>query len=492
MLAWGGLLAKETPPSTPPATPRVLVLSLEDALGIALGESETIWAAEAGVMRAMGSTRIARSGFFPQVSGTATYTRTLASQFDDIDFGGQGGGETPDDGAFEDLPFGQVNQYTLGLTLDQLIFDAGQTRARTRAAQARRRSAEIDVTAARAETLLDVTQRYFDALLSDRLVEISEASLGQTEEVLRQTQVAKDVGDKSEFELLRARVARDNQLPILLRRRIERQGAYLRLKQLLNVPLEDELRLTTEVDDLPARFATASDPSPDQRAPVRQAAENVQANEAQLSEARGQRWPAVSLSSRYAPVAFPESGIPDPGDFRNDWTVSLNLAVPILTWGRLRGSEMVAEGNLSEARALLEQTREAADLEARLARNELLNAEATLQSNTSTVQEAGRAYEIAQIRFREGISTQLELSDARLLLEQAEVNRAQALRDVQVARARLALLADLPLGTGAGAAFASPSQSFPQQPTIPSQPIASGLTPTSATTSQTLQSGGNP
>ena len=161
MLAWGGLLAQETPPSS---SPRVLVLSLEDALGIALGESETIWAAEAGVMRAMGSTRIARSGFFPQVSGTASYTRTLRSQFDDIDFGGAPGGETPDDGALEDLPFGQVNQYTLGLTLNQLIFDAGQTGARNRAAQARRRSAEIDVTAARAETLLDVTQRYFDAL----------------------------------------------------------------------------------------------------------------------------------------------------------------------------------------------------------------------------------------------------------------------------------------------------------------------------------------
>lgn len=486
MLAWGGLLAQETPPSS---SPRVLVLSLEDALGIALGESETIWAAEAGVMRAMGSTRIARSGFFPQVSGTATYTRTLTSQFDDIDFGGAPGGETPDDGALEDLPFGQVNQYTLGLTLNQLIFDAGQTGARNRAAQARRRSAEIDVTAARAETQLDVTQRYFNALLSDRLVEISEASLGQTEEVLRQTQVARDVGDKSEFELLRARVARDNQLPLLLRRRIERQGAYLRLKQLLNVPLEDELRLTTGVEDLPARFATAADPTPDQRAPVRQAVENVEANEAQLSEARGQRWPSVSLSSRYAPVAFPESGIPDPGDFRNDWTVSLNLAVPILTWGRLRGTEMVAEGNLSEAQARLEQTREAADLEARLARNELLNAEATLQSNTSTVQEAGRAYEIAQVRFREGISTQLELTDSRLLLEQAEVNRAQALRDVQVARARLALLADLPLGTGAGAAFASPSQSFPQQPTMP---VASGLIPTSAGTGQTIQSGNNP
>ena len=66
------------------------------------------------------------------------------------------------------------------------------------------------------------------------------------------------------------------------------------------------------------------------------------------------------------------------------------------------------------------------------------------------VQQAQRAYEIAELRYREGLSTQLELSDARLLLQQAQANRAQAARDVQVARVRLALLPDLPLtDTGA-------------------------------------------
>lgn len=472
-------------PQAPPSSGRTLVLSLEDALGIALGENETIWVAEAGVMRAVGNTRIARSGFFPQVSGTATYTRTLASQFEDIDFGGGGGGggEAPEED-LGDLPFGQVNQYTLGLTLNQLVFDAGQTGARNRAALARRRSAEIDVTSARAQTLLDVTQRYFDAQLTDRLVEIAQGSLSQTDEVLRQTEVARRVGAQSEFELLRARVARDNQVPVLLRRRIEREAAYLRLKQLLNVPLGDQLQLTTRVEDLPARFATRSDLSAAQRAPVRQALENVTATREQLTETRGQRWPAVSLSSRYAPVAFPASGFPEPGDFRNDWTVSLNLSVPILTWGRLRGSEMVAEGNLSEAQAVLQQTREAAELDAALAQTNLANAEAALQANTSTVQEATRAYEIAQLRYREGISSQIELTDSRLLFEQAEVNRAQALRDVQVARARLALLADLPLGGTVGSVPGSGGttpQQFPQQ-----TPTTQTVT-TPAATGQPLQ-----
>ena len=65
------------------------------------------------------------------------------------------------------------------------------------------------------------------------------------------------------------------------------------------------------------------------------------------------------------------------------------------------------------------------------------------------MEQATRAYDIADLRYREGISTQLELLDARLVLQLAQVNRAQAARDVQVARARVALLPDLPLGAAA-------------------------------------------
>ncbi|HWM93374.1 MAG TPA: TolC family protein [Thermoanaerobaculia bacterium] len=453
----------------PARGPRTLVLSLEDALRIAAGESESIWVAESGVMRAVGGERIVRSQLFPQVSASAQYTRTLRSQFDDISFGG-----APDEGGEEvDLPFGRENQYTLGLNLSQLLFDGGQVFAQRRAAEARRRSAEIEVDSALAQTLLDVTQAYFDSRLSDQLVTIAETSLQQTEEILRQTEVARQVGDKSEFELLRARVARDNQRPVLIRRRTARSEAYLQLKQLLNIPPEDEVTLTTGVEEEVARFTranTAAEVSPDERAPVRQAAENVEANEAQLAETRGQRLPSLTLSSRYAPVAFPEDGIPEPGDFQEDWTVTVSLSVPILTWGRLRGNEQVARGNLDEARARLVQTREAAALDARLAANDLADASATLEASLSTTDEARRAYSIAQVRFREGIASQIELADSRLLLEQAEVNRAQALRDLQVARARLALLEDLPLGTFGTGGVVVPSFQTPQVPTQQTNP----------------------
>ena len=95
-----------------------------------------------------------------------------------------------------------------------------------------------------------MTQAYFDAVLADRLVvTIADTTLAQTEELLRQTQVARQVGNQSEFDLLRATVTRDNQRPVIITRRGDRDVAYLRLKQLLNLPLDAPLQLTTPIDE---------------------------------------------------------------------------------------------------------------------------------------------------------------------------------------------------------------------------------------------------
>jgi outer membrane protein TolC len=105
-----------------------------------------------------------------------------------------------------------------------------------------------------------------------------------------------------------------------------------------------------------------------------------------------------------------------------------------------------------------------ATLDQASARQDLQSARAVWNSTAGSVEQAQRAYEIAELRYKEGISTQLELSDSRLLLEQAQANRAQAARDLQVARVKLALLPDLPLtNTGAGTPAQQAPQSAPQQ-----------------------------
>ena len=475
-------------------------LSLEDALRLATGQSEALRIAQAGVDRARGQLMQARSQYLPQFSGSANYTRTLASQFsvfqadpvvvpptappvppqDTTTFFtpctrylapsgstdaqrllgleafsrcSSGGGGID----FSRAGFGAKNQYQIGANGSLTLYSGGRVQAQNRAAQATRRSADIELTAQRAQLALTATEAYYDAVLADRLVAIAESSLAQTEGTLRQTTLAQEVGNQSEFELLRARVTRDNQVPVLIQRKTDRDLAYLRLKQLLNVPYAEPVRLTTTIDEgtvaavqtaAAVSGATAPDTTTDARAPVRQLEEALRAQQAQLSIAKSEWIPNVSVTTAYSRVAFGAGGVPGWGNWLNNWTVALGASFPLFTGGRIKGEQLVARAGVEESRARLDQTRELAALDAQQSIAQLQQAEAALAASAGTSGQAARAYTIAEVRFREGISTSLELSESRLLLEQARANRAMAARNVQVARMRLALLKDLPLGAG--------------------------------------------
>jgi outer membrane protein TolC len=191
-----------------------------------------------------------------------------------------------------------------------------------------------------------------------------------------------------------------------------------------------------------------SDTSAEARATVRQLNESLSAQQAQLKVAKSEYLPSESLSSSYGRVAFPNAGLPDWNSFVNNWTVTVGASVPIFTGGRTRGDNVIAAANVTEARARLQQTKEFAALDARQAVAQLEQSAAVLAASAGTAEQATRAYSIAEVRFREGLSTALELTESRVLLQQARANRAQAARDFQVARLRLTLIKDLPLGAG--------------------------------------------
>jgi len=530
-LAPAGVGAQGVPSApTVPITGRApRTLTLDEAVHIAESHSEAIRIARAGVDRAHGRQYQARSQYLPQINAGLSYTRTLASQFESL------GSAAPVDttkpvpppgpcdqylrdetattderlagledanrcalggnpfSSFGSLGFGAQNQYNLGLSFSQNLFAGGRIVAQNRAANAVRRFADIELTAQRAQLQLDVTEAYFDAALGDRLVALAESSSVQTESVLRQTQLARSVGNVSEFELLRAQVTNANQRPIVIARQAQREVAYLRLKQLLNFPLEAPIQLTTVVDDTVAtRAALAAAGIPDtlaaDRSTVRQAAEDIEAQRAAVTVAKGQRWPTLALTSNYGKVAFPLTGLPQGGDFRTNWTISLSSQIPIFTGGRIKGDQMVAEANLHEAQARYDQLHELAALDTRVAINNLIQARAAFDASRGTAEQAARAYSIADVRYREGISTFVELSDSRILLEQAVAQRAIAARALQVARVRLALLPDLPLTQTGANTSVQLDQTTTEQQTQPiqqqTQPGATGA-PVQAASQQT-------
>lgn len=433
------LLAQATPPQ--PGR----ILTLNEALALAEAQSEQVAMARAGITRAAGGELLVRSERRPQLSGSVSYDRALASEFSGLfdNADGFGSGE-----GFDDLPFGRANTYRLNLSFSQSLYTGGRLAAQERQAQLASANASLGLKTTRAQLTFDVARAFYDAALADRFVAIAEATLAQAGQAFEQTRAQREAGRVSEFELLRSQVARDTLQPQVIRQRANRDVAYMRLRQLLDLPAE-AVQLAANLDDDPlppeALFAVPlarAEVAGAGRAAIDEARLLVQIREAAVDVVRAQRKPTFSVTSAYGNVAYP-TWFPT-GDIRTNWTVSVGGSVPLFTGGRIAAQETVARADVDEGRAQLQLTQELALLDAESARRDLTAATAAWEATGGTIQQAQRAYEIAELRFSEGVGTQLELSDARLLLQQALANRVQAARDLQVSRARLALLPDLP------------------------------------------------
>lgn len=462
-------------------------LSLQEALRLAGGTSEQVALARAGEERARGQQLQARSALLPQVATTLNWQKQLQNQFAAIASraGGTTGGTGTDTSA-ADNPitriFASQYNFNFGLTASQPLFTGGRGMANIRAARAARDAALIGITSAEAQVQLDVTSAYYDALLAERLATIADSAFVQAERTLRQVQLTRSVGSASEFDLIRARVTRDNQRPSLLQARTQRDVAFVRLRQLLDLPSSEPVILTDSIAEAPAfapasdeapittvnvdiaqalaadprvtgavaRLVASSDTSANGRAAVRQARQNVEIAQQTLKATKASRLPQIAAQTNYQRLAYPQNILPTSlNEFLPNWTVGIGLSLPLFTGGNIRGQIMAAEAGVAEARQRLKLTEEGATLDARLAALQLTEAEASWQASIGTADQAQRAYEIAEVRFREGISTQIELSETRVQLQQALANRARAARDLQVARKRLELLPYLPLSQSA-------------------------------------------
>ena len=496
------VLAQQSTPTTSASSTSGRRLTLTEALDLAKRSSETVEIAKAGVVRARGQQLQARSAALPQLSTSLNYQKTLQNQFQAISKKADTGTPaTPDtstsNGSLADNPltkiFASPYTTTFSITGSQNLYSGGRNRANARAATATRQSAEIGVVSADAQVTLDVTQAYYDAVLSDNLVAIAESLLIQSERTFRATALGQQVGSSSEFDQIRARVTRDNARPPYLQARTARDLAYVRLKQLLDVPLNEQVALVDDIEqqagltaaptptgppvnaslNVTAAEMTATDPRVTQavnavvaasdtgamsRAPVRQATAAVEAAQQQLKATKAGRLPTVGLTSTYQRLAYPADGIPRSlGDFFPNWTAGLGVSFPLFTGGRVKGEILSAEAGVIEAQQRLKQTTDGATLDSRQSVAQLQEAEEAWQASIGTSEQALRAYNIAEVRFREGISTQIELTDSRVQLQQAQSNRARAARDLQVARVRLKLLRDLPLSSGGAGAAGSAS-----------------------------------
>jgi outer membrane protein TolC len=432
--AAGALVLARPRPAAAPAPADTLRLTLDDALQRALTRSEEMRAAHALVKQTEGQVLEQLSRALPQVNGMVTYNRKIQSIFQDA---------VADTGFFGQIlknsSFAAQHTWSADLTAQQLLWSGGKVGAALKTARAANRSAHATERETASDLTYQVKQAYYDAIYARRLVEITESSLAQARVHLGQVQSGRREGTRSEYETLRAEVDAANQEPSVVAARNGLELARLALKRLVNVPPAQPVELVTPLAAADGMVPVVADLSTvvEGRPAVLAAGFEVEARRQAVKVYRGQRWPDLYVSSTLSHQAFPLDLWPRRNEFRRNWDASVRLELPIFTGLRTEGQVAQAQAQYEVARANRDRLLEGAAIEAVQARDELGRTLSSLFARRETVRQARRAWELAGVRFTNGMSTQIEVSDARLQLQSAEVNEVQAMRDYLVAIAAL-------------------------------------------------------
>jgi outer membrane protein TolC len=443
-------------------------LSIDHALAMVGSESEEIRLARSNVSLADAQVRAARAAALPQLDGNASYLRTFATPFavgpitlpDSLRFlpdptrpleervtyienNAELAGLAGLSSLFGSLPFGQPNTYTASVVLTQPLYTAGRVGAALKIAREYKAASEYEFEEQRAEAERNVRRAYFSALLAQELERIADTSMAQATAFRDQVRLQLDAGQASELDLLRADVALENIQPQLVEAKNGASLALLELKRLVNLPLDAPVALSTPLAVSASQLAAAAGVGDasllSDRAALRAAERGVRIRQSQLDIARKAWLPSLDFRMAYGKQIFPQRvfGFGD-DPWRTDWTASLALTVPIFDGFRRSAEKTQAQITLDQERLRLSQLSEQLRVQYEQAVGERQRAASAIAARQRTVDQAARVYELTVLRFERGLSTQLEVADARLALLQARTNYAQSVADLLLADADVA------------------------------------------------------
>ena len=169
LMSWTLVFSAISSAETPPEKGFPDVLTLDKALSIAYANQPSLRVAAGNV--AVNEARVgeARSGYYPQVSGSLSYLRSTANPA--FSFFG-----TPVPRSVNGDMFGR---YLNNVSLNQVLFDFGNILYQTRTAEYNAKAARSDTETTLQTTVLNVQQSYYGLQQAQRLLTVSDEALAQ-------------------------------------------------------------------------------------------------------------------------------------------------------------------------------------------------------------------------------------------------------------------------------------------------------------------------
>jgi outer membrane protein TolC len=417
-------------------------LSLAEAEERALTLGQDVALVRERMIEAEAEVRRIRAGAFPVASANVAYNRAIRTLFDGLFDGGNGdgngdgnGGENP----FADLPFGRANTWVAGVRITQPLYAAGRVSIGLDIADRVRDALRLELEETQADVRLGVRQAYLQAVFSELLVEIADEAWALADQQLQRVQGFRDQGIAADLDVLTARVERDNLDPRRIDARNAADLARLDLLRRVQLPPQTRLALTTPlaaellpVDPAALRAALETRPL------LQASAIRIRIEEEQVRLARSGYRPSAGAFVDLGWQAFPETLFPGSGvTWREDWSAGFQISIPLFNGFATRAEVDGARSGVRQAELDDVRLREGLLLSFESTLSDLESTLAQVEARGGTVEQARRALELAELRFAAGSATALELSNTRLLLQQAQVNQAEALLRYALALARL-------------------------------------------------------
>ena len=435
---------------------------LSTVVRMALERNRDVLDAEYQVAVAGEQVAEAWSSVYPSVDLTSSFTRNVAPQVSFLP--AQIFNPNAAEGEFIPVQFGADNIWNLSINAEQKLFDprafvglgaaAGFERVQREALRGRTQ-----------QTVTRIRTAFYDLLLAQEEVRLTENSLKRVRQSLDETRAMQEAGLSPLYDVLRLEVELANLEPNLRRARNRMKSARRELAIELAMDPETHFEVAGALARIDLESFDANSPAnrnilsfngvPDVdeaevaefvgrsaagRSDIRQLEMTRDLRHAELRVEQVEYLPKVFAFGTYG-LAAQQNGAPDffgrSVERGSSKQVGLRVTVPIFSgFGR--------DARIDQKQAALRQaetqTRVAADRAEVQLRNlvdEVHEARARTAGQRLAVGQAQRGYEIASAQYREGLGSQLELTDAEVALRQSEFNYAQAVYDYLVARARL-------------------------------------------------------
>ncbi len=417
-LSWTGVRAQQDS--------EALKLSLTEAQDYALSHNKAVINARADVEVSKAALWETISAALPQVSMSATFADNLKLMTTLLpgEFFGQPGTKIP-------VSFGSQFNTSASVDASLLLFNAPlyigieTTRLAQKLSQQSLQKSELD-------TKESVSTAYFLILVTERSLQLLAENIENMNELMKSTRsmFAAGMAESTDVDQMVLNVTQVENSKTSLERTIELNYNLLRFQ--LGVPAGTVITLTETLESLTESINV--------EVLLSQEFDHKQNIDFMLVEGQ-EMISELTLKSQKASTlptlaGFYNYGKNGMGDKINDqqWfdnsMIGLNLSVPIFAGGQRHSRIRQAQINLEKARTTKEMVAEQLLLQESQLRYNLVNANLQYMSQKDNLEVSKRVYESTENKFRQGMASSIDLTQASNQYLQAESNYLSALMDL--------------------------------------------------------------